>query len=59
MTDEELKDYEVRIEETNLELEVIMQKIQDHQTELDVLWDKYWKAYGKLTDMIVSGKENE
>ena len=57
MTSEELKEHMSRVDEISTELDAIMDKIHDYQTELDVLWDMWWKVYGKLTDMIESGKE--
>lgn len=52
MTDEELKEFQVRIDEMSVELDSIMHRIQERETEIDALWERYWRAFGGLTDEI-------
>ena len=51
MTNEELRAVSVRIDEISTELNVIMDEIQDHNTILEVLWEKYWKLFNELTNI--------
>ncbi len=51
MTNEELNTMLVRIDEIRLELDVILGKISDHNTEIDVLWERYWKLFNELVDL--------
>lgn len=59
MTNEELKGLQVRVDELGVELDVIMSKIHDHQTELETLWERYWSIYGELTNTIAPQAESE
>lgn len=56
MTNEELRAVSVRIDEISIELNVIMDEIQDHNTVLEVLWERYWKLFNELTNI---GKTEE
>ena len=56
MTNEELNAMLVRIDEIRLELDVILGKISDHNTEIEVLWERYWKLFNELVDL---GKTEE
>ena len=51
MTNEELKAVSVRVDEISIELNVIMDEIQDHNTILEVLWERYWKLFNELTNI--------
>lgn len=51
MTNEELRAVSVRIDEISIELNVIMDEIQDHNTVLEVLWERYWKLFNELTNI--------
>lgn len=51
MTNEELNAILVRIDEICLELDVILGKISDHNTEVEVLWERYWKLFNELTNI--------
>ena len=58
MTSEELRAHMARINEITIELDVIMGKIQDHQTELETLWKRYWELFHELTDIdLIGGAE--
>lgn len=59
MTNEELKGLQIRVDELGVELDAIMSKIHDRQTELETLWDRYWKLYGELADTITPMAESE
>ena len=52
MTDEELKELQVRIDEMSVELDSIMHRVQERETEIDALWAQYWRIFGELTDEI-------
>ena len=56
MTNEELSAMLVRIDEIRLELDVILGKISDHNTETEVLWERYWKLFDELVNL---GKTEE
>lgn len=55
MTNEELKQLQGHIDDISIEMDVIMHKIQDHNTEINALWHRYWKLFGELTDEITMG----
>lgn len=54
MTNDELKEHILSLDEMSIELDVIMGKIKDHNTEIETLWDRYWEIFNKLTEMITA-----
>lgn len=54
MTNDELKEHILSLDEMSIELDVIMGRIKDHNTEIETLWDRYWEIFNKLTEMITA-----